>query len=74
LGARWVATSLQPDHSHTGPPVRARRSSLGFTRILSNIGSNFMTEQYANFVAQSSSLDFRRFAQARVLTPEHRFR
>src|SRR5471032_64364 len=62
LGALLVAFSLQPCHSQTGPPVLARRSLSGFTRILSNnesvlVLSDFMTGHYALSRVTASSLD-----------------
>src|SRR5471032_335183 len=64
LGALLVAFSLQPCHSQTGPPVLARRSLSGLTRILSNSESgfsvflsDFMTAHYALWLVTASRLD-----------------
>jgi hypothetical protein len=59
---------VQPFHSQHGPSGRARRSSLGLTRIRSNKGeSNFMTEHYAELAMTPSSLDRWFFEQVVLL-------
>src|SRR6185295_5675625 len=57
FGARCVPPSAQPGHSHTGVPLRGRRSTSGLTRIRLNRGeSSFMTLHYGEADAAPASL------------------